>query len=163
MRVDRKQAQCHRTPRENQIALRLQDYPQEIHVSANELAERYGRTPRRSRRTLLFAIGFGVIIVVTFAAWAIWVGLFQPTASVETTDVGNSRVSDTAIRVKWELSVNPGTSTTCAVQALNSDFAIVGWKIVAVPPSNSRSRTFSRVVKTSEPAVSGLIYRCWLT
>ena len=132
-------------------------------MSANELAERYGRTPRNARRTKIWAFVFGGAIVVVFAAWAIWAGLFQPTAAIETTAVGNIRVSDTAIRVKWELSVDPGRSTSCAVQALNSDFAIVGWKIIQVPPSESRSRTLSQVVRTSEPALSGLIYRCWLT
>jgi hypothetical protein len=132
-------------------------------VSANELAERYGRTPRDRRRARLLGIGFGGAIIIVFGAWAIWAGLFQPTASVETTAVGNSRVGTNGILVKWELSVDPGKQTSCAVQALNSDFAIVGWKIVAVPPVDVRSRTLSTVVKTSEPAVSGLIYRCWLT
>jgi len=131
-------------------------------VSANDLAERYGRTRRDHRRTLIGAIVLGGVIVIVFGAWAIWVGLFQPTASVETTDVGNSRVSDTAIKVTWEISVNPGTSARCAVQALDSSFGIVGWKIVSLPPSTARSRTISAVVRTAQPALSGLIYRCWL-
>jgi hypothetical protein len=131
-------------------------------VSANDLAERYGRTRRDHRRTRIWAIALGGVIVIVFAAWAIWAGLFQPTASVETTDVGNSRVSDTAIKVTWEISVNPGTSARCAVQALDSSFGIVGWKIVSLPPSTARSRTISAVVRTAQPALSGLIYRCWL-
>ncbi|HEY5319642.1 MAG TPA: DUF4307 domain-containing protein [Galbitalea sp.] len=131
-------------------------------MSANDLAERYGRTRRDHRRTLIGAIVLGGVIVIVFGAWAIWVGLFQPTASVETTDVGNSRVSDTAIKVTWEISVNPGTSARCAVQALDSSFGIVGWKIVSLPPSTARSRTISAVVRTAQPALSGLIYRCWL-
>jgi hypothetical protein len=132
-----------------------------LYVSASDLAERYGRTKRDNRRTRIWAIGLAVAIAAVFAAWAIWAGLFQPTASIEATDVGNSRVSDTAIQVRWELSVNPGTSAKCAVQALNSDFGIVGWKIVSIPPSDARSRTLSEVVRTAEPSLSGLIYRCW--
>lgn len=132
-------------------------------MSATQLAERYGRTPRDSRRRLVLAIGFGAAILVVFGAWAIWVGFFQPTASIETTDVGNSAVSDQAISVRFELSVDPGRTTSCAVQALNKDFGIVGWKIVKIPAADQRSRTLTEIVKTSEPAVSGLIYRCWLT
>jgi hypothetical protein len=130
-------------------------------VSASNLAERYGRTKRDFRRTRIWAIILAGAIVVVFAAWAIWVGLFQPTASIETTDVGTTRVADNAISVKWELSVDPGTPTSCAIQALNIDFGIVGWKIISVPPATQRSRTLSEIVRTSEPAVTGLIYRCW--
>jgi hypothetical protein len=134
-----------------------------LYVTANELAARYGRTKSRKRRNLLIAIAFGAAIVVVFGAWTIWAGLFVPGASVETTDVGNSRVGPNAIRVTWEISASPETHTKCAVQALNSSFAVVGWKIMAIPPSQQRSRTLSTIVRTSEPAVSGLIYLCWPT
>jgi hypothetical protein len=134
-----------------------------LYVSASDLAERYGRTKQRSRRTLVVAIAFGAAIVVVFGAWAIWVGLFQPTAAVEYVDVGNSAVSSNQIQVKWELSVDTGKATKCAVQALDSNFGIVGWKIVSLPPSEKRSRTLTAVVRTAQPAVSGLIYQCWLS
>ncbi|MEJ1229517.1 MAG: DUF4307 domain-containing protein [Galbitalea sp.] len=130
-------------------------------MSASDLNARYGRTTTRRRRNLIFAIGFGGAIVVVFAAWAIWAGLFVPGASVESTDVGNSRVSANQILVRWEISEDPGTRSKCAVQALDSNFGIVGWKIVTIPPSTQRSRTLSTVVRTAQPAVSGLIYLCW--
>jgi hypothetical protein len=132
-------------------------------VSASDLAARYGRTKKRSRRTLVLAIGFGAAIVIIFGAWAIWVGLFQPTADVEYQDVGNSAISSDQIMVRWQLSVDAGKATKCAVQALDANFGIVGWKIVSIPASGTRSRTFSSVVRTAQPAVSGLIYQCWLS
>ena len=52
-------------------------------MSASDLNARYGRTANRRRRNIIFAIVFGGAIVVVFAAWAIWVGLFQPTASID--------------------------------------------------------------------------------
>jgi hypothetical protein len=130
-------------------------------VTANELAERYGRTKGHRRRNLIIAIAFAAVIVIVFAFWTIWAGLFVPGASVESTDVGNTRVNGKAINVKWEISANPGTKTKCAVQALDSNFGIVGWKVVSIPPSDERSRTLDTVVKTAQPAVSGLIYLCW--
>ena len=131
-------------------------------MSASDLNARYGRTPRRRRRNLIFAVALGGVIVVVFAAWAIWVGLFQPTAAVEYVDVGNVAVSSNQIQVRWEVSVNTGTATECAIQALDQNFGIVGWKIVSLPASATRSRTFTSVVRTAQPAVSGNIYRCWL-
>jgi hypothetical protein len=132
-------------------------------VSEIKIDARYGRTKQRSRRTRLIAITFAVGIVVVFGAWAIWGGLDVPGASVESTDVGNVRVNSQAIEVRWELSENPGQKAKCAVQALDINFGIVGWKVITIPPSTTRSRTFSTVVRTAQPAVSGLIYLCWPT
>jgi hypothetical protein len=132
-------------------------------VSEINIDARYGRTKQRSRRTRLIAIAFAGAIVVVFAAWTIWGGLDVPGASVESTDVGNIRVNSQAVEVRWELSENPGQTAKCAVQALDINFGIVGWKVVTIPPSTQRSRTFSTVVRTAQPAVSGLIYLCWPT
>ena len=52
---------------------------------------------------------------------------------------------------------------SCALQALNAEFAIVGWKIVELPGGTERTRAFVENVRVTEPAVTGLIYRCWLT
>ncbi|HEX3680041.1 MAG TPA: DUF4307 domain-containing protein [Galbitalea sp.] len=132
-------------------------------MSASDLNARYGRTVNRRRRNWVFAIGFGGAIVIVFAAWAIWGGLFVPSASIDTEPVGNSRVSANQILVRWEISENPGTRAKCAVQALDQNFGIVGWKIITIPPSSQSSRTLSTVVRTAQPAFSGLIYLCWPT
>jgi hypothetical protein len=134
-----------------------------LNVSASDLNARYGRTVNRRRRNWVFAIGFGGAIVIVFAAWAIWGGLFVPSASIDTEPVGNSRVSANQILVRWEISENPGTRAKCAVQALDQNFGIVGWKIITIPPSSQSSRTLSTVVRTAQPAFSGLIYLCWPT
>jgi hypothetical protein len=132
-------------------------------VSASDLNARYGRTVNRRRRNLVFAIVLGGGIVIVFGAWAIWVGLFQPTASIDFDSTGQSAVASNQLRVSWQLSVDPGTETACAVQALDANFGIVGWKIVSIPASPTRSRPLSTVVRTAQPAVDGNIYQCWIT
>lgn len=130
-------------------------------MTASDIAERYGRTRKASRRNRLIALVAAVAVAVVFAAWAIWVGLFQPSASIETSDVGSSNLSDAAVKITWQLSVNPGTDTKCAMQALNENFGVVGWKIIDVPPAPVRSRTLTETLRTSEASYNGLIYRCW--
>jgi Domain of unknown function (DUF4307) len=132
-------------------------------VSVSDLNARYGRTVSRRRRNLVIAIGFGAAIVIVFAAWTIWGGLFVPGASVDTEPIGNIRISSNQMEVKWELSEAPGTHTKCAVQALDENFGVVGWKIITIPPSNVGTRNLSTIVRTAQPAVSGLIYLCWPT
>jgi hypothetical protein len=133
-----------------------------LDVSASDLNARYGRTANRRRRNLIFAVAFGGAIVVVFGAWAIWVGLFQPTASIDFDSTGQSAVSSNQLRVTWQLSVDPGTPAACAIQALDANFGIVGWKIVSLPASSDRSRSLSTVVRTAQPAVEGNIYQCWI-
>ena len=131
-------------------------------MSASDLNARYGRTTNRRRRNLIVAIVFGGAIVVVFGAWAIWVGLFQPTASIDFDSTGQSAVASNELKVTWQLSVDPGTDTACAVQALDANFGIVGWKIVSLPASSDRSRSLSTIVRTAQPAVEGNIYQCWI-
>ena len=128
-----------------------------------DLDARYGRTPRAARRTRVVAIVSAAAFAVVFAAWLIWGGLLGSTAQFEAKDTGHEILGDSAVSVTWQFSVPAGTPAKCAVQALNSTFAIVGWKIVDVPASDRLIRSLTDTVLTTEPAVTGLIYRCWLT
>jgi hypothetical protein len=133
------------------------------HDTAAALDSRYGRTPARAKRTRLFGLVAAGAFVVVFAAWVIWAGLIGPQTQLEVNDTGYVIVDDSLVQVRYELNVRPGTETSCAVQALNSTFAIVGWKIVDIPASETRVRSLGTDVRTTELGVTGLIYRCWLT
>ena len=130
---------------------------------STELDARYGRTAGRRRRRRWIAIGAAIAVVVVMVAWVAWVGLFGVGASIETQDVGYVVVSGHEIEVTSQVTADPGTKVSCSVQALNEKFAIVGWKVVELPASDARNRVFTQKVRTSEPAVSGLIGSCWLT
>jgi hypothetical protein len=131
-------------------------------MTDSAVAERYGRTPtdRRRRFTLGLIVAAGVLIVVV--AWVLWVGLFSPSAGLETRDTGYETHVD-SVDIRFEVTTDPGQPVSCALQALNDQFSIVGWKVVELPPANDRTRAFVENVRVTEPAVTGLIYRCWLT
>ena len=126
------------------------------------LDERYGRTPARSRRRRAFAIIGASLFAAVFAAWLVWAGLLGDNAVIEFRDVGHEIVDDSLVTVSWQVTVEPNTPVSCAIEALNESFSVVGWKVIEVAPSSVRTRTFTEELRTSELAVSGLIYRCWL-
>ncbi|QEO09571.1 DUF4307 domain-containing protein [Protaetiibacter larvae] len=132
-------------------------------MTASELDARYGRTPGRRARLRLLAILAGVGVAVVVIAWVIWVGLLGPAASLDTNDIGFEATSPSSVEVRWELTAPAGSAVSCAVKAVSEKHAVVGWKVVEVEPSTATSRRLSTTLRTSEPAVSGLIYRCWLT
>lgn len=128
-----------------------------------DLDARYGRTTGSRRRTRVLAWSAGVAVVLVFIAWLAWGGaLTGASASFEARDIGFDAVSDREVVVTWQFTVEPGTDAQCALQALNSTHAIIGWEVVDVPASDSRTRRFTESVLTTERAVTGLIYRCWL-
>lgn len=131
-------------------------------VSSN-LDQRYGRTPRgrmRERRlTWIVAGAFALILT----AWVVWAGLDGAGPSIEARDTRHHIIDDASISVTFEVSLPTGTASSCAVQALNESFTVVGWRVVDLPPSSEYTRSFTEVVRTTELSNTGLIYRCWLT
>jgi hypothetical protein len=133
-----------------------------VPVSSN-LDDRYGRTSGtrlRDRRALLVTAGLFAAVLL---AWVVWAGLDGSGPAIEARDTRHQIIDDDSISVTFEVSLPTGTASSCAVQALNDSFTIVGWKIVDLPPSDSYTRSFTEVLHTTELSNTGLIYRCWLT
>jgi len=132
-------------------------------TAVTDLDARYGRSPQTARRNRVIGFVTAGAFAIVFGAWLLWAGLLQTPAQLEVRDTGFLIRDDRAISVRWEVSTDPGNEVTCAVQALNSSFGIVGWRIVEIPQSDQRTRVLTETLRTSELAVTGLIYRCWLT
>lgn len=131
-------------------------------VSSN-LDERYGRTSgsrMRDRRVLWIVAGAFALILT---AWVVWAGLDGAGPAIEARDTRHQIIDENSISVTFEVSLPTDTASSCAVQALNESFTVVGWKVIDLPPSNDYTRSFTEIVKTTELSNTGLIYRCWLT
>ncbi|WP_291038679.1 DUF4307 domain-containing protein [Herbiconiux sp.] len=126
------------------------------------LEERYGRTPSRRRRTRLVAWVAGSAVAVVVIAWVLWAGLDGTNATVATQDIAHTVIDDSHVEVRFDVTLPRGEGALCAVQALSDKFAVVGWKVIEVPPSDLANRSFTEVVRTSELATTGLISNCWL-
>jgi len=126
------------------------------------LAERYGQTPGAKRVNKSIGIISAVVFSAILGLWLWWGGVLETPAQLNTRELGYVVLSEKDIAVKFEVTTPPGTTVGCAVQALNSTFGIVGWKIITIPPSESWTRTFQESLRTSEPAVTGLLYECWV-
>ena len=131
-------------------------------VSSN-LDQRYGRTPgsrRRDRRVLwIVAAAFSLILT----GWVVWAGLDGAGPAIEARDTRHQIIDENSISVTFEVSLPTDTPASCAVQALNETFTVVGWKVIDLERSSDYTRSFTEIVKTTELSNTGLIYRCWLT
>src|SRR5690606_10338731 len=124
---------------------------------------RYGRTPKRRRRDRIIMIVAGFLFGIVVTAWVVWAGLDGTRGSLATQDIAYSNVDDANMSVTWQVSVKSGTPVSCALQAQNEAHAIVGWKIVEIAPAEAFTNRYQEDLRTSQRAVTGLIYQCWLT
>ena len=127
-----------------------------------DLDARYGRTRGTARRTRIIFVVVAASFAIVLVAWVVWGALDSAAAKLNVEDTGHSITGTTSVDVRYQLTVEPGTPTRCAVEALNEGFSVVGWKIFDVPASTERTRSLSATVATTELANTGLIYRCWL-
>lgn len=103
-----------------------------------------------------------IAIVLTFAAWVIWVAFDGPGTTITARDIGHNVVDDRTVSISYEVTMPPGTAAECALQVQNEAHAIVGWKLVEIPPSERFTQSFTEIVRTTQLGVTGLIYQCWL-
>ena len=131
----------------------------------NTLADRYGRSanPRGPIRRNLNVIIPSIVIIIGLVIWGASTDVLGFGPKAEVRDLGYSNLTDSSVTVKFELTATPGREVACAVQAQNTAFAIVGWKVFVYPPSTQRIRDIEETIKTSQPATTGLVYQCWLT
>jgi hypothetical protein len=128
-----------------------------------ELDDRYGRTPARKQRDRRILWLGAAVFVVVLVAWVVWAGLDGTKPSIDARDIAHTIIDEHSVSVTFEVSVPAGTATSCAVEALNESFTVVGWKVIDLAPSEQYTRSFTEVLRTSELSNTGLIYRCWLT
>ena len=127
------------------------------------LDARYGRTPQHRLRERIILIIGGLLVAAVFIAWVVWVGMDSGRENIGAHDVAHSIIDDSSVSITWQVSVTEGTAVSCALQAQNESHAIVGWKIIDIPASTDFNNRYREVIRTSQRAVTGLIYRCWLT
>jgi hypothetical protein len=132
-------------------------------TASAQLDARYGRSANRRKRDRILLLAGAAIFAIVLVAWVVWAGLDGSKPLIETEDIGYSVVDDHNVTVTFQVSVPVGTATSCAVEALNESFTVVGWKVIDLPASDQYTRSFTEDLRTSELATTGLIYRCWLT
>ena len=142
------------------------DQPAQPGPADTSLANRYGAQKRRLTPGAKRIIG-GTALAVGIGFLA-WVSTSQSLSDVSFKDVGYSTTDATLAEVDFQVTREPGTAVKCAVKALDSKFAVVGWKVVDIPPAEADGtadggRTVAKrvAVRTESLSVSGVVDSCW--
>ncbi|MET4094535.1 DUF4307 domain-containing protein [Arthrobacter sp. UYCu712] len=144
-----------------------EDQPAVPAPASTSLANRYGSqkralTGRTKRYILIAALALGI-------GFMAWISTSSATASVTFKDIGYSTPDATLAEIDFQVTKDPATDARCAVKALDSKFAVVGWKVVDVGPNaadagtdGGRTTVHRALVRTESQAVSGVVDSCWI-
>jgi hypothetical protein len=127
------------------------------------LAGRYGDTARRRATTRWLMIALGVFIALVMVLWAVWgSGIGSEQSTLQYTATANDPIDAHHITVSFAVDAPAGAAVSCAVEAQNVEFTVVGYDVVHLKPSDKTHRTVTKPLITYEAAVSGSLDKCWL-
>ncbi|MDN5668296.1 MAG: DUF4307 domain-containing protein [Renibacterium salmoninarum] len=129
--------------------------------SATTLAQRYGSKRRKlSRKRKLWLIAVAAVLVLFFISWL----TFGKGPTAENKLLGYQVTDATQTVIEFQVN-KPATATAqCAVQALDNGYAVVGWKVVTIPPNADQTANTSQRVelRTDALAVTATVDSCWI-
>lgn len=111
---------------------------------------------QKRKKNLLIGLG-----VATLTAGAIYFGLANYTG-IETTDVGFRVIDSKHVELDFEVTKPSDKSAFCSVEALNEQFAQVGYKELEVGPGESTKVRITVSINTTELATTALVDECTL-
>ncbi len=124
---------------------------------AELLAKRYGVKQSNPKRNKVLAIAGVALLTVTAA----WFG-FANYSPLSFQDLGYRVLSDTRVEIDFELTRPAGAEVVCSLEALNNQFAPVGWIEIVIPGSEETKVRNTITLNTTELAVTGLVDECRL-
>lgn len=135
--------------------------------ATTSLANRYGGQKHafrgKAKRNIVIA---ALLVAIGLLAWF---ATSSSQSSVSFKDVGYSSTDATQSEVDFQVTKNPSATAKCAVKALDSKFAVVGWKVVQIGPNTPKdgadggqTTTQRTVLRTESEAVSAVVDNCWI-
>jgi hypothetical protein len=136
---------------------------QDVVESNAELRSRYGRSaPRRLKERWWLLIGAAAVLAIfgIWAAWAGWIPTGSAPALTSTSGAANVR-GEHDLQLTFSVETDPGNTVACALEAVDTNFTIVGWKVV-VHRVTERDSAYTVNIRTTHTSATGDISQCWL-
>lgn len=120
------------------------------------LEDRYGRSgpSPRTARILIAALA------AVFLAVVAWVGVRYADVDVRAETVAYEHVGDSRLEVTFQVTMRPGVSAVCRVQAMDDKRAQVGFVEVPIPAQQTSRSIHTVQIATQGTAVSGTVLGC---
>lgn len=125
----------------------------------SHLHERYGvsNSPRQNRlkRIGIAALAAAFIAIVLWVSW-----VFVSGNQIKVDTVGYEHLSDSTIEITFAITMDPGTSARCSLQALNENRGQAGVAEYVVEPQTERTSFHQVQITTQHKAVGATVGDC---
>lgn len=128
-------------------------------TTKEQLDERYGRASHPARRRAWWIILAGTA-AASVAALS-WLTFSNSADDVGFDETGFELVDARTVTVSFQATPPTNTAFVCALQALDEDFGVVGWRVVEYPASESVTRALLETIPTVAQATTGTVHSCW--
>lgn len=130
------------------------------------LVNRYG-TPKRGLSKKARNIWL-IVAAVLSVSWVLW-SVTGSNTGINNRLLGYNVVDSTMTTVELTVTKDPDATARCAVKAMNSQYAVVGWNVLTIGPNGSdvgseggRTTVVRGEVRTDSLAVTGVVEECWI-
>ena len=128
--------------------------------TSDTLAQRYGY--RRMPRLAFIVITVAALVFATLGL--AWFTLTRPSSSLDTQATSSTVDPATGdVIVGLQVSMPPGSTARCALEARAQDHSNAGWVYVDVPASTEHTQQLAITIHVAKPALAGSLNTCWLT
>lgn len=103
----------------------------------------------------------GVFFSLASFVWIQALGRTSLQTNIETENIGFSITNDSRVEITFTVNVPQNTPVVCALQALNTNYTIVGWRIVEYQPSQKQVTTYTEPIRTIQPSTTAFVRSCW--
>jgi hypothetical protein len=131
-----------------------------VRTTQEMLDDRYGRRTSRRRRL----IGWSIVAIVALGAVAAlgWSTIARSLDAVDAAGTGFVVDDEHSVSISFQLSAPRERAVACALEALDEEHGVVGWRIVRYPASAEHTRAFTEGIPTVALATTGLVNSCWV-
>ena len=130
-------------------------------MTSSTLDQRYGKKPARPRPSRRGLTVLAVLVLALASAFVAWIAAHRGTAP---TYQEKSVQVRSALRTSldFDLTKRPGDDVRCAVQAVNDQRAVVGWKEIQVGRDAAATSRQHVDLLTTGPAETATVESCWV-
>lgn len=134
----------------------------------SDLEARYGASRRSSaanasRRNSTQRWWIIAVTLLTLGVIGFWALTFaNPSTTIELQTVRFSQISATEASIQARVSVQPGTALACAFEAQNEMKAVVGYRVIELPPAAEQHQVVNLTLRTTQSADLVSVRECWI-
>lgn len=130
------------------------------------VVNRYG-TPKRRLSKKVRNIWL-IVAAVLSVSWVLW-SVTGSNTGINNRLLSYNVVDSTMTTVELTVTKDPDATARCALKAMNSNYAVVGWNVITIDPNatdagseNGRTTVVRGELRTDSPAVTGVVEDCWI-